>query len=80
MIYKVRFNVLADYLDEIVIAYDKVLSELSDGFGAVKKEENVARTSAAPDYLFVVDEDVEKLSEEGLTAFHNLVAMTLYVS
>jgi hypothetical protein len=46
----------------------------------LKKKSNIARTSAAPDDLFVVSEDAEKLSEEGTTAFHNLVAKTLYVS
>ncbi len=40
---------------------------------------NIARTSAAPDDLFVVNEDAVKLSEEGATVFH-LVAKTLYVS
>ncbi len=58
----------------------KVLKELSDGFIAIKKKSNTARTSAAPDDLFVVNEDAEKLSDEGATAFHNLVAKTLYVS
>jgi hypothetical protein len=56
------------------------LSELDDGFSAVKKKSNPARTSAAPDDLFVVNKDAEKLSKEGSTAFHNLVAKTLYVS
>jgi hypothetical protein len=71
---------MIDYVDEIVTAYDKVLSKLDDGFNAVKKKSNPARTSTAPDGLFVVNEDAEKLSEEGSTAFHNLVAKTLYVS
>ena len=71
---------MIDYLDEIVVAYDKALKELSDGFIAIKKKSNTARTSAAPDDLFVVNEDAEKLSDEGATAFHNLVAKTLYVS
>ena len=71
---------MIDYVDEIVVAYDKALSELDDGFIAVKKKSNPARTSAAPDDLFVVNEDAEKMSEEGSTAFHNLVAKTLYVS
>jgi len=71
---------MIDYVDEIVAAYDKVLSELDDGFNAVKKKINPARTSAAPDDLFVVNEDAEKLSEEGSTAFHNLVGKTLLVS
>ncbi len=34
----------------------------------------------APDDLFIVDKDAEKLSEECTKAFHNLVAKTLYVS
>jgi hypothetical protein len=68
------------YVDEIVVAYDKALKDLSDGFSAVTKKKNVARTSAAPNDLFVMDKDAEKLSEEGATAFHNLVAKTLYVS
>jgi hypothetical protein len=71
---------MIDYVDEIVVAYDKALTKLSDGFSAVKKKLNIARTSAAHDDLFVVNEDAEKLSEEGATAFHNLVAKTLYVS
>jgi hypothetical protein len=71
---------MIDYVDEIVVAYDKALAELNDGFSAVKKKSNIARTSTAPDDLFVVNEDTEKLSEEGATAFHNLVAKTLYVS
>ncbi len=68
------------YVDEIVVAYDKALAKLSDGFSGVKKKSNIAKTSAAPDDLFVVNEDAEKLSEEGATAFHNLVAKTLYAS
>ncbi len=56
------------------------MTKLSDGSSAVKEKSNIARTSTAPDDLFVVNEDAEKLSEEGATAFHNLVAKTLYVS
>ena len=55
---------MIDYVDEIVAAYDKALGELDDGFSAVKKKSNPARTSAAPDDLFVVDKDAEKLSKE----------------
>jgi hypothetical protein len=68
------------YVDEIVVAYDKALKDLSDGFNAVTKKKIVARASAAPDDLFIVDKDSEKLSEEGAMAFHNLVAKRLYVS
>ena len=71
---------MIDYVDEIVAAYDKALGELDDGFSAVKKRSNPARSSAAPDDLFVVDKDAEKLSEESSIAFHHIVAKTLYVS
>ena len=71
---------MIDYVDEIVAACNKVLSELDDGFSAVKKKSNPARTSVAPDDLFVVNKDAKKLSKEGSTAFYNLAAKTLYVS
>jgi hypothetical protein len=71
---------MIDYIDEIVVAYDKALKDLSDGFNAVTKKKNVARAGVASDDLFTVDKDTEKLSEEGAMAFHNLVAKTLYVS
>jgi hypothetical protein len=71
---------MIDYVNEIVAAYDKALGKLDDGLSAVKKKNNPARTSAAPDDLFVVDKDAGKLSKESLIAFHHLVAKTLYVS
>ena len=71
---------MIDYVDEIIAAYDKSSSELDDGFTRVIKKGNRAKSSAAPDDLFVVDEDAEKLSEIGQTAFHHLVAKTLYIS
>jgi hypothetical protein len=33
---------MIDYLDEIVVAYDKALKELSDGFIAIKKKSNMS--------------------------------------
>jgi hypothetical protein len=63
---------MTDYVEEIVVAYDKELRDLSDGFNAVTKKKNVARTSTAPDDLFIVN--------KGTMAFHNLVAKMLYVS
>ncbi len=55
---------MIDYVDEIVAAYDKALGKLDDGFSTVKKKNNPARTSAAPDDLFFMDKDAEKLSKE----------------
>jgi hypothetical protein len=37
-------------------------------------------SSAAPDNLFKVDEDCEKLPPEKAVEFHNLVAKTLYAT
>jgi hypothetical protein len=71
---------MIDYVDEIVVAYDREPKDLSDGFSAFTKKKNVARASIAPDDLFIVDKDAEKCSEEGAMAFHNLVTKTLYVS
>jgi hypothetical protein len=56
---------MIEYVDEIVVAYDKALEDLSDGFNAVIKRKNAARTSAAPNYLFIVNKDAERLREEG---------------
>jgi hypothetical protein len=72
---------MIDYVDEIVVAYayDKALKGLSDGCSAVRKKKNVARTSATPDDLIIVDKDAE-LSEEGAMAFHNPLVKTVYVS
>jgi hypothetical protein len=71
---------MIDYIDEIVVAHDKALKDLSDGFSAVTKKKNEARISTAPDDLFIIDKDAEKLTEEDAMAFHSLVAKTLYVS
>jgi hypothetical protein len=71
---------MIDYVDKISAAYDKALGKLDDGFSVVKKKNNPARTSAAPDDLFVMDVDAEKLSKESSIAFYHLVAKTLYVS
>jgi hypothetical protein len=46
---------MIDYIDEIVVAYDKALKDLSDGFNDVTMRKNVARTSAAPDDCFIVN-------------------------
>jgi hypothetical protein len=56
-----------DYVDEILTAFDK--AEPKDGG---------TKTSAAPDRIFKVDENCEKLKQDKAVEFHNLVAKTLY--
>jgi hypothetical protein len=58
-----------DYIEEILTAFDK-----AEPKGAGTK------TSAAPENLFAVNEDCEKLPPEKAVAFHNLVAKTLYAT
>jgi hypothetical protein len=68
--YTVRGQVkitMFDYVDEILTAFDK---EEPKGGGT--------KTSAAPDSLFKVDENYEKIKQDNAVEFHNLVANTLY--
>jgi hypothetical protein len=60
---------MLDYVDEILYAFHKV--ELKGGG---------MKTSAAPDGLFKVDEDCEKLAQAKAVEFHNLVANTFYAT
>jgi hypothetical protein len=70
--YTVRGQVrisMFDYVDEILTAFDK-----AERKGAGTK------SSAAPDNLFTVNEDCEKIPPEKIVQFHNLVAKTLYAT
>jgi hypothetical protein len=65
-----RVNILMfDYVDEIINAFDKAEPR---GGGT--------KSSAAPDNLFKVNKDCEKLPPDKAVEFHNLVAMTLYAT
>jgi hypothetical protein len=68
--YTVRSQVkitMFDYVDEILTAFDKAEPK---GGGT--------KTSAAPESIFKVDENCEKLKQDKAVEFHNLVANTLY--
>jgi hypothetical protein len=58
-----------DYVEEILTAF-----AIAEPKGAGTK------SGAAPDNLFTVNEDCEKLSSEKAVQFHNLVAKTLYAT
>jgi hypothetical protein len=66
-----------DYLDGIVKAYDLVKSKYDDGFVPVTKRRY---DSPAPDNLFTINEDCEKLPEDMAADFHTIVAKTLYMT
>ena len=65
-----------DYLDGILEAFDLTVKEHGDGYLTVRKRRS--KTSAAPDKLFVVNKDCEKVSEAASEAFHMVVTKTLY--
>ncbi len=67
-----------DYIDGILQAYDLAIKDHNDGYQLVEKCR--AKTSAAPDNFFVVNEDCKKLSDEATAAFHTIVAKALYVT
>jgi len=70
--YSVRGQVkisMFDYVDEILAAFDKAEPK---GGGT--------KSSAAPENLFTVNEDCEKISQDKVVQFHNLVAKTLYAT
>jgi hypothetical protein len=60
---------MLDYVNEILAAFNKAEPK---GGGT--------KTSAAPDSLFKVDEDCDKLAQYKAVEFHNLVAKTLYAT
>jgi hypothetical protein len=60
---------MLDYVDEILAAFEKAEPKCGG-----------TETSAAPDRLFKVDEDCEKLAQAKAVEFHNLVAKTLYAT
>jgi hypothetical protein len=76
---QVRISMI-DYVEDVVRAWDsaKVATD-DDGFKRVLPKARKGRSSAAPDDLFKVDEDSEKLQPTMTTAFHNIVAKALYL-
>jgi hypothetical protein len=67
-----------DFIDEILQAYNLAIKDHNDGYQIVEKR--CAKARAAPDNLFVVNEDCKKLSDEAAAAFHTIVAKALYIT
>jgi hypothetical protein len=67
-----------DYIDGILQTYDLAIKDHNNGYQIIEK--HCIKTSAAPDNLFVVNEDCKKLSNEAAVAFHTIVAKALYVT
>ena len=67
-----------NYLDGILEAFDEAVKKHGERYITVKKRHCVK--TAAPDNLFVVNKNCEKLSLEAAASFHTIVAKTLYVT
>ncbi len=67
-----------DHVDSILEAFDSAIRRYDDGY--LKAGKHRSKLSAAPDNLFVVNKDCEKLSDEVTAAFHRIVAKALYVT
>jgi hypothetical protein len=67
-----------DYIDGILQACNLAIKNHNDGYQIVGKRRS--KTSAAPDNLFVVNEDCKKLSNEAAAVFHTILAKALYVT
>jgi hypothetical protein len=66
-----------DYLDGILKAFDAAMEKHGHGFLPVMKQHY---ETPAPDNLFKVNEDCDKLPDEMAADFHTIVAKTLYVT
>jgi hypothetical protein len=66
-----------DYLNGILQAFDAAVKNHGDGFTPVTRQHF---KTPAPDNLFVVNKDCEKLLEAVSADFYTIVAKTLYVT
>ncbi len=62
----------------ILEAFDNAVKKDDDGYLKIGK--CCSKLSAAPDNLFVVDEDCKKLSDDVAASFHTIVDKVLYVT
>ncbi len=67
-----------DNIKGILHAYDLAIKDHDNGYQIVEKCH--AKTSAAPDNLFVVNDNCEKLSNKAAKAFHTIVAKALHIT
>jgi hypothetical protein len=67
-----------DYIDGILQVYDLAIKDHDDGYQIVGKCHS--KMSAAPDNLFMVNENYKKLSNEAAAAFYTIVAKALYIT
>ena len=67
-------------LGQVQISMFKYIEEILKAFVVAEPKGAGTKSSAAPDNLFMVNEDGVKVSPEKVVQFHNLVAKTLYAT
>ena len=72
---------MEEYVEALVAAWDEAEPKVNeDGFELVKsKRRQKKKTSAAPEKLFNINKDSEKLNTVQAKAFHHIVAKALYL-
>jgi hypothetical protein len=66
-----------DYIDGILQVYNLAIKDHNE-YQIIEK--HLAKTSAAPDNLLMVNEDCKNLSDEAAAVFHTIKAKALYVA
>jgi hypothetical protein len=65
---------------KVEIRMIKYVQEIINAFDRAEPKGAGTKNSATPADLFKIDEDCEKLNEKRATAYHNIMAKTLYVT
>jgi hypothetical protein len=75
-------GMVLDYtvLGKVQISMFDYIEEILKAFAIAEPKGAGTKSSAAPDNLFIVNEDCIKVSPEKVVQFHNLVAKTLYAT
>ena len=72
-------------LDQVVSGISRIsimeyIDEIMNAFNKIDPRNRSTKSSAAPENLFKVDKDCEKISQDKAKGLHNLVANTIYTT
>ena len=67
------------HLEDVAETFDKTRRKVEKGFVQVKRSRSKKQMTPAPTDIFIVNEECEKLSEDGREIFHCLVAKMVFI-
>ena len=70
---------MIDYVDKILAAEESQTDPDDNGFKTIVHKQKT-KSSAAPENLFIVNDDCKKLDLVKAKAFHNIMAKALYIT